>query len=231
MKYHLWILPIVLLLAIPALATEHEGILVTGEGVVRVTPDIAKIQIKDSDVQRLTQLAKENVNRTINEVLRQAKKMGVAVRDITANSIRVSPQYEYKNKTKEFIGMRVERTINITLRDLSQLAELSDAAIEAGIDQLSPPQLDYSKRSKAALDALGMAIANARRKAKVLAQQENIALGNVVSIRELAGRNYPQPRKASAASLAYDSNGGDTVVFPGSIDIVSRVEARFALGD
>ena len=224
---------LLLVLSLTTLSLEAEefqrSIHVSGVGQVRVVPDMARLTVNVFKVAKETAEAKNHVNDVINDLLAAAKSVGIKKRDMNASSFQIRPEYEYgKNDVRDFVGMYLERSVTITLRDLDKLSELVDAVIEAEVDYFSPPALDYSKREQAEAEALRKAIANARLKAEVLADEENDDLGRVLEVREQGNNHTP---RFAALSDAMPAESIRTEVLPGTLDIISRVQVSFSLQD
>lgn len=220
------------LISLTLQAEERQRVIhVSGVGQVQVVPDMARLTVDVFHVAKEAASAKDHVNKAVNEVLDAAQSAGVTKKDMSASDFRIQPEYKYdKNNGRQFVGIRLERRVSITLRDLDKLAMLADGVIAADVDYFSPPVLDYSKRAQAEKEALRSAVANARIKAEIIADEENDSLGEALDIREQGG-NHPQQRRAVAFSASMSDPSMPSVVLPGTLDIVSRVNAIFLLQD
>ena len=78
---------------------------------------------------------------------------------INVIGLTIQPEYGWDDKLQKqvFTGYYVQRQLQVEINDLSSLGELIEGAIDAGVNEVSPPSLDSSKRKELTRNALEMA--------------------------------------------------------------------------
>lgn len=208
-----------------ATAPDRAHVVVTGSGEVEATPDIARIQLQIHETRDSAAAAKHEVDRRVEAVLNATRFEGVSSADIRASQIRVFPDYEWRDAKRILKGQRVERQIDITLRDLSRYGALIDKLVEAGVNQLGQVQFDIARRDQLAAEATQKAIADAKAQATLLAEGFGSRLGGIYRIS--TGGDAPTFRPERAMMM--DAKAASTPVMLGSETIRASVNAVFLL--
>jgi uncharacterized protein YggE len=76
----------------------------------------------------------------------------------------------------------VDNTVYLTVRTLSQLGDLLDAAVRAGANNINSIQFDVADKTKALSDARAEAVKTAKTQADELAAAAGVTLGGIQSI-------------------------------------------------
>jgi uncharacterized protein YggE len=120
------------------------------------------------------------------------------------------------------VGYTASNTVTAVIRRLADAGGVVDAAVGAGANQVSGPNLLASDQDAAYGNALRAAVANARRKAETLASASGLALGRITAITEGGG-----PMPLPAAGEARDSA---VPIEPGTQKIEAIVSVTFGVG-
>jgi uncharacterized protein YggE len=188
---------------IPRAAGEKPGrrtISVSGHGKISAPPDLADIGIgviTQASTAREALTANSGQMTAMQAVL---KEHGVAAKDIQSTSISVQPQYSQPPPLRpgqsqhefepKIIGYQVQHMVRITARDLASLGALLDATVEAGANQMHGISFRI-REVDALLDAARKkAMADARKKAELLADEARLVVGPPIAIRDDASP-YP----------------------------------------
>ena len=195
----LFLLP---LLVAPAMA-EPGGRLITmtGEASASATPDLAILSAGMMTQARTAKEALESNNRIMTKALAALKEAGLAEKDITTSRLSVQPQIDYKTATPRVFGYQASHRLTIRLRDMSRLGEAIDRLTEAGVNGIDAISFEVDNWSGRLDEARKEAIADARRKASLMAEAAGAKLGKVVQI-ALDGAERPQPRLESVMRAA-----------------------------
>ena len=224
-------LGIVFLLSMGALAAADEparSITVNGTGTAEIEPDRATIRMSILARNKEVAEAQKAAAEVSNRVLKLTRRLGVDRDDIDTTGAAVRPEYRWNQEEnkQELLGYIAERQMVVRIDDLDQLGAVIEGAVSAGVNQVSPPVLDSSRRKDAHREALRAAAEDARANAEVLADSLDADLGDVISIN--AGANVPEPpmphramyRMTESADQAESYNAADlsftahvTVVF------------------
>ena len=130
--------------------------------------------------------------------------------DTTGATVRPDYRWNRQTELQELRGYIAERQMNVRVDDLDILGELIEGAVAAGVNQVSPPQLDSSKREALHREALAKAAIDARANAKVLAETLGAKLGDPVSISDGSVTPRPPVPQARMAAAVMESDSAAT---------------------
>lgn len=129
--------------------SEYQGtISVTGNGYVYVTPDLAQVSISVvTEDATSTKAMADNAN-AMDKVIRAVKQLGIADKDIKTSQISLQPKYSYDYPDarstyyptplrQNITGYTATNTLTITIRDLSKVGQVIDAAYNAGSNEIN----------------------------------------------------------------------------------------------
>lgn len=200
-------------------------ITVSGQGRVRVVPDVFEIHLSVEKRDKRIDTAKQYVDQHTARAIAAARKLGIAQGDITSTRILISPQYDYQDKTRRLLGYQVRRQVSLTLRDIGKYDRLLDALVKAGVNGIDGVSASYSKPQALTDQAFGQAVDAARAKARQLAQAFGAQLGHIYAITE---QSSPAPAPQSLA-MRQASFAAAKASAPGMIEVEARIEATFRL--
>lgn len=172
------------IISLAATLPDAPHVVVAARGEVEAMPDIARLQLQISETSDSAVKAKSAVDQRSAQVLNAVAEQGVPESDIRASQIRVYPDYDWQDGKRVLRGQRVERSVDITLTDLSRYGALLDALVNAGISELGNVSFDLSRREALQAEAVQAAIADANAKAEVLAAGFGRKLAGVYHIDE-----------------------------------------------
>ena len=156
---------------------------VSGLGVVYLRPDIVYINI-GVNTQRENAAEAVEVNKgQTNAVIAAIKESGVEEKDIrTTNfSIWSNPQYDPAGQITG-TTYSVDNTVNVTVRDLENLGDLLDAAVNAGANNIYSIQFDVEDKAEATKEARTKAVEDAKLEAQELAETAGVSLVDIQTI-------------------------------------------------
>jgi len=186
--------------------TEHV-ITVSGHGEVYASPDIAEIYFTLRSEGKTVKEAQDKVTKSEKKALDVLKANSVEDKDIKTENISFNPKYEYvygetSLPCSEFgcpprpgknvvTGYEAYETINVKIRNIDDTGKITGELGTAGVSQLNGPNFAIDNEDDLKADARGKAIAEAKKKAQVLARDLGVSLGGVVSFNENGGNIYP----------------------------------------
>lgn len=221
----LWLLPWA---AFAAALPSAPYVQVTGHGSLTVMPDMARVTVTVAKTDTDLAVARAEVERRASAVLAAARKLGVAERDINAGSISIWPEYQWQNNSQVFMGQHVSRRIEITLRNLTDYADLISALVKAGVTTFSTA-LDRSDLPVLRRQALALAVDDAHARALALSKAAGAVLGLVYSISE--NDVVPRPQPLMMAAKAAPAGASSAEYEPGSMEISVTVNVVYLLKD
>ncbi|WP_406695716.1 SIMPL domain-containing protein [Singulisphaera sp. Ch08] len=183
---------------------EKPTISVSGTGKLSAVPDIAEIQVGVRSQAPTAQAALAANSDAMNAMHAILKQSGVETKDIQTTQIQVSPEYSQPpNRPRtvneaEFIprivGYRVDNTVQITARQIPKLGALLDALVMAGANQIHGISFRIDNPEKRLDEVRRSAMADAKSKATLLAEEAGVALGAPIKIiDEQGGPRPPTP--------------------------------------
>jgi uncharacterized protein YggE len=166
--------------------TKDQPFVVTGEGKVYVTPDIAKISLGIKEMGVSLKEVQDSVNKKSQTLTSAVKKMGVKEEDIKTTSYNLYPEYNYQTSVTKIIGYRVSTTYQVTIRDFDKINSIIVAATDAGANMEGSISfnLNDDTRKDKLNEARKLAISEAKTKAEGLASAAGITLGRIINIGE-----------------------------------------------
>jgi len=216
-----------------ALAAEQpRTISVNGEATVQAEADRARFNLGVEARSKTLADARERVNQAAARVLKLTDELEIERRhvDTTGGSIRPEYQYNKLRSGREFIGYFVQRSIVIELRDLSLIGTVMERAVDAGINQVNPPQLLSSRDNEFRRKALELAAADARANANALATGAGVQLGSLHSL-SMSGGFRPQPMMMARSMAVAEDAGGAATYQAGELTFSANVQAVYEIQD
>lgn len=197
-----------------------EGITVTGVGRVNTVPDEAEFSLGITTNGRSARGALSANSERMRALIESLKAAGVAERDIQTRDVSVGSGYDPNGRSDEFVA---SNTVSVLIRDLDRAGTVLDAATRAGANNVYGPSLTRSNREGLEAKALEDAVANARKRAKTLAEAAGVDLGAVTAITETAPEVY------GGAVRALDASSASAPIEKGTQEIQASVTVTFAI--
>ena len=204
---------------------------VSGTGSASTEPDRARLNMSIVVRDPSLQVAQGQAGQVAQRVLAMTDALDIDRKRVDTTGASVRPDYKYDRKTGEstFNGYIATRNIVVVVKDLEKLAALVEGSVDAGVNQVSPPQLFSSTRQEAYRQALENAAEDARANAERLAGALGIKLGSAVSVNASPHASpMPQPRMMNAMAMEADAGASYNV---GDQEIRASVNVVFAIED
>jgi len=209
---------------------ERRQISVNGTATVMAQPDIARISMSVVERNKSLAAAQSAVSATTTALLAVFDGLRIDRKYIDTSGLNIRPDYRW-NRTaeeQELIGYVVERQIMVELRDLDNLGELMERVVEAGANQISPPQFDNTRRTQLHREALADAVRDARANADIMAAAAGTGIGPVINISGGAQRPQPRPMMRAMAADAMAESASESYV-AADIRFVANVNIVYEL--
>lgn len=169
----------------------NEQIAVSGQGEVKVMPDLAALTLTvTSEAADQAEAVRQNAEHTaaVRAVLREA---GVADKDIQTQNYTARPQYNRQKKTPTLNGYWVQNRLQVTVRDLDRVSSVIDKVTTNGALSVDYISFGLSNPAQAETEALSQAVVSAQRKAGVMAAAAGVGLGRLLSMTEGTPDDFP----------------------------------------
>ena len=221
--------------SVPRLQAEsalRRTITVVGEGKVKIKPDIAQINIGIEIVGDTVQEASSQAADTMDAVLAALAAQGVDQKDIQTSGYNVWVERPYgpEGPTGDTL-YHVNNTVSVTIRDLDTVGTILDAAIEAGANSIYGVNFSVADPSVLVSEGREKAVADARSKAEELAELNNVAVGEVISISEVIGGAAGYYGGGYRGMFAAEGMGGGGAgpISPGELEMMVQLEITYGI--
>jgi uncharacterized protein YggE len=192
-------------------------ITVSASGTVEAAPDQARIQTGVvSEAETAAQALTAN-SAAMSKLIAGLKETGVEARDIQTSQFRVEPRYTNPQDGRSapaIDGYRVVNEVNVLVRDLPKLGATLDALVRLGANQMNGMAFEVSKAETLKDEARKQAVANAQRRAQLLATAAGAEVGEVISMSEEVTHGGPRPyamARAAKAEMVPVESGTETL--------------------
>ena len=134
-----------------------------GVGFIDIAPDQVKFSASVSEINRSAIEAQAQVNSTMARLETAIGKFNLSEDSIDSSALSVNPEYRWDSDSRKqvFVGYRVNRNLEFTANDVSEIGAILTSLTESGATQVNAPQLAYSRPEDAQQQALRSAVANA----------------------------------------------------------------------
>jgi uncharacterized protein len=210
-------LALALAAALPAAAEPPvPQITVTGEGRIDRAPDMATLSLGVTN-QGATAAAALSANSTgVATVIANLKAAGIADRDIQTTGLSLNPNWSsYESSGAPRIdGYIAQNVVTVRVRALDALGPVLDAVVADGANTLNGLYFGLADPDPAMDEARALAVADAQRRAALLAGAAGVKLGRVLTISDSFGTGAPVPmyRMETASAAPVPVSGGEVSV-------------------
>lgn len=217
-----------------------QSVTVVGEGSVSIEPDIANTTIGVEVVRPGVQEAVAEVRALMDAVMAALQEAGVAEEDIQTSGFNIWAERNYSpmpmdmgregSENQDQVRYHVSNNVQVTIRDLDNIEDVLNAALEAGANNIYGVSFSLSDPTVIESEAREKAVANARAKAEELARLTDTELGGVISISEVIGQGGGYFGGNFAASARDGLGGGGAgPIAPGQLKLTMQLQITYAL--
>ena len=207
---------------------QQNGITTAGSGTVRIAPDIARVSIGVTVVEREADAARTAAATALAAVITALKARGVAEKDLRTSRLSLAPEYDYNGGKQKRRGYRATHDLLVVLRDIDRASEAVDAASVAGGEAIAIHGLSFEIDDPAPSqrEALVAAYADARARAEALAGAAGVSVGAPISIEE---RTASAPLPYPVARMAMMAESAPTPIAHGENEVTASVVVTWAI--
>ncbi|MGX7666022.1 SIMPL domain-containing protein [Flavobacterium pedocola] len=213
-------------------AQEHKSpqvpqISVSGEGKIKVTPDITVIQLGVQNNGKEAAEVKKQNDIIIEKVIKYIKKHNIPATDFQTSQMSLYKNYDYQTKKYTF---QANQSITVTLKNIAKYDAFMMDVMDTGINTISGVEFKSSKMAEYESDARKKAMLNAKKKAEDYVSVLNQKIGKAILISDNTQVYYPQPMfKGAAMTMAEDASAPRETLAVGEIEITANVQVSFQL--
>lgn len=214
--------------------SQQEGIWVSGEGEITVTPDIATLWLGIEAKADTVAEAQSQASAAMAAIMDALTDSGVDEDDIQTQyfSINQDTRWDSDDNEEIVIGYEVNNMVTVKIREIDNIGAIIDAVAGAGGDLTRINNIAFSidDPSEYYEEIREEAMADAKAKAEQLADLAGIELGNATYISEgsiytpvdYRGMDMVAPVAIEAASMS---------ISPGELELTLTVQVAYAIED
>lgn len=216
-------------------ASQQQGIWVSGNGKVTATPDVALLSVGIEVQKETVAEAQAEATEAMNMVVAALKDNGVKEEDIQTQQYSINkvsnwekPVYD-GGDTEVIIGYRVTNMVTAKVRDIDAVGAVIDAAAAAGGDYTRINSISFTVDDPQPYyeEARAQAVEYAKAKAEQLAELSGVTLGKATYISE---SSYYSPNYVrSDMALEVGVPAAETSISPGELEISASVQIAYSI--
>ncbi len=200
---------------------QKKVITVSGHGTVDTTPDEAVLRLSVvTQAEDVKTASDENAGK-MDAVLAALYELGIPENDAVTSGYRVRPQYNWRDDEESLIGFQVQNSLVVTVRDITKVGDVIDAAMGVGANEIDDVAFTVSDSRQA--DLRDAAIADAALRASA----------DAASVAEAMGVKIKGPIEISTTGsqfspyrmhISYDSGYGEILPTPEAVPTPAPME-------
>lgn len=202
---------------------------VAATGTADVSPDQAIVSagvVSQGKSAREAMMANATLMTAVFDELTAA---GIDRKNVTTSQLSLQPQYNYQDRRAPKIERYESRnTVTVKSDDLDQVGAMLDALVRAGVNNINQVQFTVKDPKSARDTARDNAIAEAREKAKAMADAAGVKLGPLMSLNETSG-SRPMPVPMMAMRAEADFGGATTPMSAGEQTLSVTVNMSYKI--
>lgn len=157
----------------------NNNIRVIGRGVISVEPDSAEVIIGVITQDALLSKAQEENSRVTNEVINSINEIGILPKYIQTQDYNIRSVYDYIDGKQVFRAYEISNYLKVTIKNIDIAGEVIDTAVKNGANSISGINFIVSDSKEYYLEALRLAVEDAKNKAMVISEEINVSLNDI----------------------------------------------------
>lgn len=211
-------------------AQDLRTISVDGSSTIKVAPDKVTISISIENTAKDAKLASAQNAQIMQNI--QSAILGLAITKdkMQTTNYNLYPVYNTKDNSREIIGYSVSNEITVTIDNIDMVGTVIDTAINAGASNVNSIEFGLKDSQVYKDKVLQQAIADAKRKAQVVANSLEKSIVNVVSV-NTGSTTYIEAKNFNNAMYmrAADATGATSPIQSGDISVRANVSVVFEM--
>jgi uncharacterized protein YggE len=178
---------------------QEETIVVTGESKTEQKNQVASFNAGVNVINENKEIAVNEVNEKINQLVSSVKDFGIPEGDIQTQSATVYEQQQ-TDKTKKNYWV-VNNTVEITLKDITKANALTDLLNKSGANNIYGPNFRIEDTADTEKSLYKSAMADAKERAELIANSSGRKLGKVINVVEGGSSTYTPVYKTLSSGI------------------------------
>jgi uncharacterized protein YggE len=200
-------------------------VVVSGEGIVKATPNQAWVSIGVESRSKQSSDAQARNAQAMTAVQQKIAALGIASEAVRTTAIDLQLEFDYADGKQTPRGYVARNMIEVRVDELGKLGSVLDAVVGSGATMIHGLRFDVKERDRLEAAALQSAVKEAMAKAQAVAAASNKTIDHVMAIEELAGGERPPIPRQYAMSARAEA----TPVAPGELEIRASVRVTAAV--
>ncbi|HEV7809708.1 MAG TPA: SIMPL domain-containing protein [Candidatus Limnocylindrales bacterium] len=214
---------------LPDVAVTQRTITVPGRGTLRVEPDLGRVRLGVVVVTPSPSEARTAAAVAMEAVIGAIVASGVERKELRTSLVALDAVRDYsQDATPRITGYQLTNTIEVLVRSVVDIGAVIDVALSSGATSVDGLSFEVADPSLPLADARRAAVADARLRATLLADEAGVRLGAVLAIVEDPGLMAGPPRPLMEMAFKSASDSG-TPVEAGRLDVDVRIAVTFAI--
>lgn len=207
---------------------EESTLVVSGNGEVSAEPDLALFNVSVTTEGKTANEALRSNATNAQKLIDVLLSAGIAKKDIETSNINVNPVYDSNTngivtgELNKIIGYEANNSLQVKVREISNLGQIIDVVVEAGDYTVGGISFSIEKQESFEAEALKKAVADARRKAEIVASAAGKTISGIKNINVGGGISFGFKGGLTAAEAA-------TPILPGELTVSSSVTIKYFL--
>lgn len=198
---------------------------VSGTGTVQITPDIALVNFSITVENKDASMAMTMLSQKANAVLQSLSKIEVKKEDIQTTNISLYPVYSYDKDTgkQTLEGYRATESFNVkgAINDAGKILSTVSAN---GVNEINGISFDVSNKDQLKLDAIKLAMKDARAKADASIDGTGYNINSIKTISIEASSPVPMYKSFAGATENNLPIEGGTINVQVNVSVVFTFE-------
>ena len=203
------------------------AVVVSGEGVVKATPDQAWVRIGVESRSKNSKEAQQQNADVMTAVQQKLASLGISKDAIKTVGIDLQLEFDYRDGKQTPRGYVARNTIEVRIDDLAKVGNVLDAVVGSGATTIHGLRFDVKARETIEREALTSAVGNAMAKANAIAAGAKRGVDRILRIEETFTGGGPQPMMERAMMMR--AADAPTPVEAGEIEIRAQVRLTVAI--
>lgn len=169
---------------------EHQTINVTGQGKIKVVPDMVELSLRAYAVKPAMRDAVAETQAAVQEIIDVCRKYVVHPSDIKVSSISTNKAYEYRGGKEQFVGYDALQVLDVTLKDITRIEKFTEELLATKISKIENIRYNHTKADSILREVNLMALEDARKTAEKMCVKMNASLGRILYLSNF--ENHPR---------------------------------------
>jgi uncharacterized protein len=208
-------------------AGKKNTISVTGTAEVNIAPDMAHLSLGVvTQAPTVVEAQRANAERTTALTRLILSDLKIAEKDLASNGYQINQVWDYVDNKRVFRGYEVRHSLSLTVREFGNLGGIIDALGATGANELGGISFASSRQKELELSVLDAAMADARKKADILARASGRSVKSVLRVVQGVAAS---PRPMVMAARAASAESAPTVIHGGELTVSNTVTVVFEM--